>query len=191
VGESITRTSDARVVSASNRDLTEAVRTGGFRRDLYYRLCAVIVEVPPLRDRPEDVPLLMQHFLDLYSSKEHKTIPGFTREARELLVKHDWRENNVRELENEVRRGVALCADGEAIGIDKLRPELRDRYKVGRAGAGDGTLERSLRDEVETLEKTRILEALSRSAWNKQRAAELLGLSRTGLHAKMRKYGIG
>jgi DNA-binding NtrC family response regulator/tetratricopeptide (TPR) repeat protein len=189
VGESLTRTSDARVVSASNRDLIEAVRTGSFRRDLYYRLCAVIVEVPPLRDRPEDIPLLMQHFLELYSTKEQKRIPGFTREARELLLKHDWRENNVRELENEVRRGVALCADGESIGLDKLRPELRERYRVGEAG--DGAAQRSLKDEVETLEKTRILEALSRSAWNKQRAAELLGMSRTGLHAKMRKYGIG
>jgi transcriptional regulator with PAS, ATPase and Fis domain/tetratricopeptide (TPR) repeat protein len=189
VGESLTRTSDARVVSASNKDLTEAMRTGGFRRDLYYRLCAVIVEVPPLRDRPEDIPLLMQHFLELYSAKEQKRIPGFSREARELLLKHDWRDNNVRELENEVRRGVALCADGESIGLDKLRPELRERYRAGEEG--DGAAQRSLKDEVETLEKTRILEALSRSAWNKQRAAELLGMSRTGLHAKMRKYGIG
>ena len=189
VGESLTRTSDARVISASNKDLIEEVRTGGFRRDLYYRLCAVIVEVPPLRDRPEDIPLLMQHFLDLYSTKEQKRTRGFSREVRELFLKHDWSENNVRELENEVRRGVALCADGEPIGLDKLRPELRDRYRVGEHG--DAVARRSLRDEVETLEKSRILEALTKSSWNKQKAAETLGLSRTGLHAKMRKYGIG
>jgi DNA-binding NtrC family response regulator/tetratricopeptide (TPR) repeat protein len=189
VGENITRTSDARVISATNKDLAEEVKEGRFRRDLFYRLCAVVIEIPPLRDRPDDIPLLMEHFLKMYSEREEKHITGFSREVRELFLKHDWRGNNVRELENEVRRGVALAADGEIIGIDKVRPDLRDQYQVGLRT--DEATRRSLKDEVEALEKSRILEALGRTAWNKQAAADLLGMSRPGLHAKMRKYGIG
>jgi DNA-binding NtrC family response regulator/tetratricopeptide (TPR) repeat protein len=189
VGENITRTSDARVISATNKDLAEEVKEGRFRRDLFYRLCAVVIEIPPLRDRPDDIPLLMEHFLKLYCEREGKNIPGFSREVRELFMKHDWRGNNVRELENDVRRGVALAADGEVIGIDKVRPELRDQYQTGLRT--DEALKRSLKDEVEALEKSRILEALGKTGWNKQAAADLLGLSRPGLHAKMRKYGIG
>ncbi|MCK4410437.1 MAG: sigma-54-dependent Fis family transcriptional regulator, partial [Candidatus Eisenbacteria sp.] len=189
VGENITRISDARVISATNKDLAEEVEEGRFRRDLFYRLCAVVIEIPPLRDRPDDVPLLMEHFLKLYCEREEKSIPGFSREVRELFMKHDWRGNNVRELENDVRRGVALAADGEVIGIDKVRPELRDQYQMGLRS--DEALRRSLKDEVEALEKSRILEALGRTSWNKQAASDLLGLSRPGLHAKMRKYGVG
>jgi DNA-binding NtrC family response regulator len=189
VGESITRTSDARVISATNKDLAEEVKEGRFRRDLFYRLCAVVIEIPPLRERPDDIPLLMEHFLKLYCEREGKNIPGFSREVRELFMKHDWRGNNVRELENDVRRGVALAEDGEVIGIDKVRPELRDQYQTGLRS--DEALKRSLKEEVEALEKSRILEALGRTGWNKQAAADLLGLSRPGLHAKMRKYGIG
>ena len=189
VGENITRISDARVISATNKDLAEEVKEGRFRRDLFYRLCAVVIEIPPLRDRPDDIPLLMEHFLKMYAEREGKKIAGFSREVRELFMKHDWRGNNVRELENDVRRGVALAADGEVIGLDKVRPELRDRYQTGLTS--DGVLKRSLKDEVEALEKSRILEALGRTNWNKQAAADLLGLSRPGLHAKMRKYGIG
>jgi DNA-binding NtrC family response regulator len=189
VGENITRVSDARVISATNKNLAEEVKEGRFRRDLFYRLCAVVIEIPPLRDRSDDIPLLMEHFLKLYCEREEKSIPGFSREVRELFMKHDWRGNNVRELENDVRRGVALAADGEVIGIDKVRPELRDQYQMGLRS--DEALRRSLKDEVEALEKSRILEALGRTSWNKQAASDLLGLSRPGLHAKMRKYGIG
>jgi two-component system response regulator HupR/HoxA len=185
----VTRTSTARVISATNKDLAEEVRAGRFRRDLFYRLCTVVIEVPPLRDRPDDIPLLMEHFLELYSKREEKRTPGFSRDVRELFMRHDWRGNNVRELENEVRRGVALCAEGEIIGIDKVSPELAARYQLG--GRSDELHRRSLRDEIDALEKTRILEALDESGWNKQRAADGLGISRTGLLAKMKKHGIG
>ncbi len=189
VGENVARTSDARVISASNKDLAEEVKAGRFRRDLFYRLCAVVIEVPPLRDRPDDIAVLMEHFRVRYTEIEGKNIPGFSREVREIFLKHDWRGNNVRELENEVRRGVALAADGEVIGIDKISPELRSRYEIGLRS--DEPHRRSLKDEVAALEKSRILEALGRTGWNKQAAADLLGMSRTGLHAKMKKYGLG
>ena len=141
-------------------------KAGRFRQDLFYRLCAVVIEIPPLRERPDDVPLLMEHFLELYSEREKKTIPGFSREVREVFQKHDWRGNNIRELENEVRRGVALAGDGEVIGINKISPELREKYESGLHS--DETRKRSLKDAVEALEKSRILEALDRTGWNKQ-----------------------
>jgi DNA-binding NtrC family response regulator/tetratricopeptide (TPR) repeat protein len=189
VGESVSRTSDARVISASNKDLGEEVKAGRFRRDLFYRLCAVVIEVPPLRDRRDDITLLMDHFLALYSEREGKPVDGFAREVRELFMRHDWIGNNIRELENEVRRGVALVDAGGVIGLDKVSPELRARYEI-REGA-DELHRRSLKEEIEALEKSRILEALGQTDWNKQAAADKLGLSRPGLHAKMKKYGIG
>ena len=189
VGESVTRTSDARVVSASNKDLGEEVKAGRFRRDLFYRLCAVVIEVPPLRDRKDDIPLLMEHFLALYSEREGKPVAGFSREVMDLFARHDWMGNNIRELENEVRRGVALVDEGGTIGLDKVSPELRARYEP--TDGGEDLRRRSLKQEVEALEKSRILEALGQTGWNKQAAADRLGLSRPGLHAKMKKYGIG
>ncbi len=191
VGESVTRKSNARVLSATNKDLREEVRQDGFRRDLFYRLCTVTIEIPPLRDRPEDVPALLEHFLEYYSKREGKRIAGFSREVKDFFIHHDWHENNVRELENEIRRGVALTRDGEVIGLDKLRPELRRRAEGGLVPEGDEPRSRSLKDEVGALERSRILEALERTGWNKQQAAEHLGLSRTGLIAKMKKYGLG
>ena len=186
VGESRTRNSDARVISATNRDLANEVRAGRFRRDLFHRLRTFTVDVPPLRDHPEDIPLLMEHFVRLCSKREGKRIRGFSREVRELFAGSEWRENNVRELENEVRRAVVLCADGDAIDLDKISPELRARDENGSRTNGRGTL----KDELEDLEKRRILGALDTTGWNKKRAADELGISRTGLLTKMNKYGI-
>ncbi len=192
VGDSAVRRSDARVVSASNRDLREEVRRGRFRRDLYYRLSAYVVDIPPLRERRCDIPLLMDHFLEFYAKHEGKRVRGFSREVRELFLWHDWRGNNVRELENEVRRAVALCDHGGLIGIGDLRPELRARYEAMTESRRE---QRefdflSLRDEVEALERCRIADALERSGNSKRKAAKYLGLSRTGLYTKMRKYGM-
>jgi DNA-binding NtrC family response regulator/tetratricopeptide (TPR) repeat protein len=191
VGESTLRTSDARIISASNRDLRGEVAAERFRRDLFYRLSGFVIEVPPLRERSHDIPLLMEHFLELYSRLEGKRVAGFSREVRELFLRHDWRGNNVRELENEVRRGVALCDDGGTIGLDEIRPELAARREeiLGRSGRL-GTHPLSLREEVEALERNRIREALETTGHSKRGAAKRLGLSRTGLYTKLRKYGM-
>jgi DNA-binding NtrC family response regulator/tetratricopeptide (TPR) repeat protein len=191
VGESVIRSSDARVLSASNVDLRDEAMSGMFRRDLFYRLSTFVIEVPPLRERIGDIDPLMTHFLTMYSGLEGKAIEGFTDEVLELFRRYDWRGNNVRELENEVRRAVAFCEDGGTIGLEHIRPELAALWsetdgRHGCTGAGKATL----KDEVEMLEKSRILEALSRCSSSKRAAAELLGLSRTGLYTKMRKYGI-
>ena len=142
-----------------------------------------------MRDRKDDIPLLMEHFLKLYSEREEKPVAGFSREVRDLFMRHDWMGNNIRELENEVRRGVALVDEGGTIGLDKVSPELRARYEI--RDAEDEIRRRSLKQEAEALEKSRILETLGQTGWNKQAAADKLGLSRPGLHAKMKKYGIG
>lgn len=191
VGDSAVRTSDARVISASNRDLRQEVLSGKFRRDLFYRLSTFIVEIPPLRDRRHDIPLLMEHFLELYCAYEGKRVSGFSRSVRELFLNYDWRGNNVRELENEIRRGVALCADGGVIDIDDLRPELRARREaILNSGKQVGSDFLSLKDEVEALERARITEALELCGHSKRKAAAYLGVSRTGLYTKMRKYGM-
>jgi DNA-binding NtrC family response regulator len=187
IGENRVRKSDARVVSATNKDLVAEMEAGRFRRDLLYRLCTLTIDVPPLRDRPEDVEPLMEHFLALYCEREGKRVSGFSRRARELLQRHDWRENNVRELENEVRRAIALCDDGGEIDVDKLSPELRERY---RSASTEGERQ-TLKEKVDAYEKRNILIALDECGWNKKRAAERLGISRTGLLTKMKKYGIG
>ncbi|MCK5597494.1 MAG: sigma-54-dependent Fis family transcriptional regulator, partial [Candidatus Eisenbacteria sp.] len=118
-------------------------------------------------------------------------VRGFSDEVVALFQHYDWRGNNVRELENEVRRCVALCADGDRISLDQVRPELLAMRGAvlasGRAAPGDMF---SLKDEVEALEQSRIREALDRHAQSKQDAAHYLGLSRTGLYTKMKKYRL-
>jgi transcriptional regulator with GAF, ATPase, and Fis domain len=187
VGENRARRSDARVISATNKDLIEEMKAGRFRRDLLYRLRTFTIEVPPLRDHAGDVPLLMTYFLELHSEREGKRIQSFSHDVKELFSRHEWRENNVRELENEVRRAVVLCADGDAITLDKISPDLRKGLERGPRSGSRGTL----KDELETVEKDRILEALEKTGWNKKQAAVLLGISRTGLLTKLKRYGIG
>jgi DNA-binding NtrC family response regulator/tetratricopeptide (TPR) repeat protein len=191
VGESRLRTSNVRVISASNRNLRDEVAAGRFRGDLFYRLGAYVVEIPPLRERRRDIPLLMEHFLEVYAESEEKRLLGFSPDVYDLFLRYEWRGNNVRELENEVRRGVALCDDGGLIGVEHLSPALAARrdaiLRSAKAARPDG---RSLREEVEALERRRIHDALEEAGQSKRRAASLLGLSRTGLYTKLRKYGI-
>jgi two-component system response regulator HupR/HoxA len=192
VGESRVRTSDVRVISASNRNLREEVAAGRFRGDLFYRLGAYVVEIPPLRERRQDIRILMDHFLRIYAEAEGKRVLGFSPEVYELFLRYDWRGNNVRQLENEVRRGVALCDADGLVGIDHLSPALAARRDVILRSTRSGALEGpSLREEVEALERSRIYEALETAGHSKRKAATLLGLSRTGLYTKLKKYGIG
>lgn len=191
VGESRVRRSDVRVISASNRDLRDEVAVGRFRQDLFYRLSAYVVEIPPLRERRGDVRVLMEHFLKVYAELEGKSVRGFSAEVYDLFVGYDWRGNNVRQLENEIRRGVALCDENGMIEIGHLSPELAAKRDATPRPARPAGLEgRSLREEVEALERSRIYDALERAGNSKRKAAMLLGLSRTGLYTKLKKYGI-
>ena len=178
---------DVRLVAATNADLHERVASGAFRADLYYRIGGCQVLVPPLRERPEDIPMLVQHFFSRFSAQANKRISGITVRALRLLAEYSW-PGNVRQLENEVRRLVYCCADGQAIDSQLIHPVIRGASsEPGRATGTRGGLD--LDERVDQLEGSLIREAL-RSAGSHSGAARLLGLSRNGLAAKMRRLGI-
>ncbi|MBC7171943.1 MAG: sigma-54-dependent Fis family transcriptional regulator, partial [Polyangiaceae bacterium] len=167
VGSTKSRRVDVRVVAASHRDLSKLVESGAFREDLFFRLAVVRIDVPPLRQRVEDVPLLVAHFLEKHGGGGTR----FSRAAMDRLLSHPF-PGNVRELENEVRRGIAL-SDGE-IRPEHLALGARARNAEDASGA-------SLRDQVNLLERRLIEEALAKHDGNQSRAAVTLGVSRYGL----------
>jgi transcriptional regulator with GAF, ATPase, and Fis domain len=180
VGENNLRRSDFRVIAATNRDLGACVREGRFREDLYYRLNVFPIYLPPLRERPEDVPALAAHFVAKHFGKETK----LSQEAVGVLSAYGW-PGNVRELENEIVRSAAL-AGGDTI----RRRHLSARVKIDRAAGPDGIRRSTLREVAAGVERSAVAEALSRYGGNRTRAARSLGLSRQGLTKKMRRLGL-
>jgi DNA-binding NtrC family response regulator len=178
VGSSKTKRVDVRVISATNVDIRQEVAEGRFREDLLYRLNTVEIHLPPLRDRPEDVPALAMHFLKRESGKYNKKkLAGFDREALSALLEHPW-PGNIRELEHTMERAV-LMALGPQIHADDL----------GLRGRGDGAA-RLEEMTLEEAEKYLIQKALSRYQSNVSRAADALGLSRSALYRRLQYYGI-
>ncbi|MCX7892475.1 MAG: sigma-54 dependent transcriptional regulator [Burkholderiales bacterium] len=184
VGASRPVTVNVRVIAATNRDLEADVRAGRFREDLYYRLCGMALHVPPLRERPMDIPLIAARLLDEARAALGKPVAGFAPATLAALSAYAW-PGNVRELANEIYRMVAL-ADAAALGPETLSPRIRGGAPVAPA-AGDG----SLRSRIESLEAEALREALARHGGNKTKAAAELGLSRVGLRAKLARYGLG
>lgn len=172
---------DVRVLTATHRDLESLLRTGRFREDLYYRLNVVTIVLPPLRERRQDLPLLIDHFLQRFAEKNGKKIRGFTPQAREALLRYDY-PGNVRELENLVERAVVLTRD-EVIGKEDL-PLL-----VQEPEAADSK-EKNLPASVEGIERQMIREAMVQAGGIQTRAAELLGISERALRYKLKKYGL-
>lgn len=167
---------DVRLVCATNKDLRTLSKAGAFREDLYYRVNVVTVQLPSLRERPEDIPVLVQHFLKKENAKQ--TVP----EAVQALLKgHQW-PGNVRELENAIRRMIALAPSGELRAQD-LPAEVQGGGSASAAASG-------LTGDLERIEKNAILAAMNESGWNQSRAARVLGVGRTALQYKMKKYGI-
>ncbi len=189
---------DVRIIAASNRDLAEAVERDDFRDDLYWRLNVLAFQLPPLRDRPEDIPLLIDHFLHKYSDEIGRGIEGIDETALSLLVAHRW-PGNVRELENTIEHAVAL-ASGSLINTEDLPPRLR--VGIGGSGAqggrgpGDETmagacdLQGAVTRAQEAVERRMILQALEGTGGNRTEAARQLGISRKTLFNKMRALGI-
>ncbi|HET7876657.1 MAG TPA: sigma-54 dependent transcriptional regulator [Methylomirabilota bacterium] len=173
---------NVRVLAATHRDLEALVREGRFRDDLYYRINVVTVALPPLRERREDLPLLIDHFLQTSAQKNGKTIRGLSHEARQTLLRYDY-PGNVRELENVIERAVVLSRD-DVIGIGDLPLSLHEAQEEPDTGAG-------LVAAVEGLERRMIREALAQANGVQTRAAELLGISERVLRYKLRKYGLG
>ncbi|HET9767845.1 MAG TPA: sigma 54-interacting transcriptional regulator [Thermoanaerobaculia bacterium] len=180
---------DARIVAATNADLRSRIASGSFRADLYYRLAGFELEVPPLRERAEDVPLLLQHFLGRLCAQADKRITGVTVSALELLTAYRW-PGNVRELENEVRRLVFVCPSGQAIDSSMVHSEIR-RAAGSELAPPQPNADLNLEARVAAVEAAAIREALARSGGSRSGAARLLGLSRNGLAAKMTRHGIG
>ncbi len=180
VGGTRTQRADVRVVSATNKDLAQAIEAGSFREDLFYRLKVLPIHVVPLRERRADVPLLAGHFLALFRAAEGRPPIQISAEAGRVLEEYHW-PGNVRELRNLMERAAVMC-DGAEVRAEDLAAWLEP------APAGDRAV--GLRAEVERREADAIRKALDEAAWNVTQAAAGLGIDRTNLHRKMRKHGI-
>ena len=191
VGATRSKRVDARVICATGVDLRDRIKEGRFLEDLYYRLNDITVRVLPLRERREDIPVLAQHFLTLFSRQMEKPIRGFSPEVMRIFMAHEWR-GNVRELEKTVKRMVVLTDDGGALGPDLLPHEMRETAPSAPAvtGGNGGGATRSLRSNVSELERRMISEALERHRWNKAKVARELGLSYPTLLAKIKSFDI-
>ncbi len=184
VGETEDRAVDVRIIAATNRDLKKEVEKGSFREDLYYRLHVIQIDMPPLRERMEDVPLLAEHLLIRAKEEANKSVGGLTVGAIRALTNYNW-PGNVRELENEIRRAVALVEEDGAI-----TPDLFSEA-VGHAMSGVSVeYQGHLKDSMQEYEKRLIMDALEKYEGNIKRTAEELGLVRASLYRKMNRLGL-
>lgn len=173
---------NCRFIFATNRNLEDMVRARRFREDLFYRINVIPIDVPPLRERLEDIPLLARHFLEKYSSENEKEIVDIDAGALEVLQRYLW-PGNIRELENIIERAVVLC-HGMKLTRDNLpKRMLLHQIELPARHAGTGI--------ISEFEKRAVLEALEQNKWNQTRAAEYLGISRKQLRTKMKNYNLG
>ncbi len=194
VGSGKTRSVDVRVIAATNRDLDEEVRAGRFRADFYYRLAGMVVRLPDLKDRREDIPVLTRALLKQTEEKLGKSVAGISDEAIACMQNYSW-PGNVRELQNEIQHMLVICGDGRELGADLLSRHIL-RAAPAMADEGDDDMdaiaefEGTLKDRISILESRIIKETLIRHRWNKSQAARELGLSRVGLRSKLERYGL-
>jgi len=180
VGSERARKVDVRVVAATHRDLGEMVKARTFREDLFYRLDIITVRIPPLRDRAEDVPLLVQRFVEAYGGGKKLRV---TAAALDRLAAFGW-PGNVRQLQNEVRRALVL-SDG-VIDVEQLSPEI-----AGEGSAAPRELGLHVRRRIDQLERSLVTDAMEKTRGNQTQAAKLLGLSRFGLQKMIKRLQIG
>lgn len=180
IGETIPRTVDVRILSATNVNLDEAIEKGKFRQDLYYRLNTVTIELPPLRERKEDIPYLVEHFVKKYSLLYKKNIEGVEDNALELLQKYNW-PGNIRELENAIEFAI-IRSKSNKICICCLPPKMRNKIRCS-SKAVDNHLKFSENN-------AQLIELLNQHKWNKTKVASLLGIDRTTLWRKLKSIGI-
>ncbi len=182
VGGTATIKIDVRFIAASNRNLQDAVQSGEFRKDLYYRLNVVSLHLPPLSSRKNDIPLLIRHFLEKHAKIMGRNVPDVSREVLEILKEYDF-PGNIRELENIIERGVAL-AENSYIGPEHLPDDIRD-FKITAFRKRDGKFPTLEEQEVDYIAKI-----LKESGGNKTLAAETLGIDRVSLWRKIKRYGL-
>ncbi len=184
VGGTKTYSIDTRVILATNADLSQAVAEGRFRQDLFYRVNVINIELPPLRERMSDIPLLSKHFLEQVCSDAGKKVHGFGEQAMAALQRFDW-PGNVRELQNVIERAV-LLGKGDVIELDDLPTTFASAGGIPVAPVGDRTLKQALAGP----ERQIILDVLDMNSWNRHATAESLGINRTTLYKKMKRLGL-
>lgn len=204
VGDNKLRTIDVRVVAATNEDLKSAVEKGRFRADLYYRLNVYPVQIPPLRERREDIPLLIEHFLEKYHALYHKRTLGVTDKALQALIHYKW-PGNIRELENMIERGIILTENNQSIDLESFFPSLAEPThplniinakglleKKEPATIDDHWIDKQLDDNfsIDELERQLIQHAINKADGNVSQAARLLGLTRPALAYRLKKIEL-
>lgn len=189
VGGEVSIPVEFRLITATHKDLEKGVAEGEFREDLFYRLNVVSITLPPLRNRREDIPILVNHFIKVYNEKFKKSLQGFSADGMESLLHYSW-PGNVRELENVIQRCIVLSYD-KMMG----NKELLNIYPLLAGSAREVLSSAGLQNKLEVLvsdaEETLILEALNEENWKRQETADRLRISRKSLHNKMKKYGLG
>jgi two-component system response regulator HydG len=181
VGDSTTYHLDVRVIAVTNRDLKKKVSLGEFREDLYYRLKVLEIALPPLRERREDIPLLVDHFLAWFNESYIKSIEGISQEALKIFMTYPW-PGNVRELEHAIEHAFVLC-NGPTIALEHLPAELQDFSPPKVAAPAE-------RPKISALQTPDILQALNKAGWNKAKAARLLGISRPTLYQLINLHNL-
>ncbi|MEJ2635089.1 MAG: sigma-54 dependent transcriptional regulator [Calditrichia bacterium] len=177
---------NVRILAATHRDLEEMLKSGGFRDDLYYRLNVVTIQVPPLRKRKTDIPLLADYFIEKYAGENEKDVQGLTREALDQLMKYDF-PGNVRELENIIERAVVLCR-GDYIASEDLPVQLKTIPE--KSVLDPYNLEADYEEKMHTFEKEMVLKALELNAGNQSAAARTLGITERHLRSRLEKLGL-
>ncbi|MGL6193655.1 MAG: sigma-54-dependent transcriptional regulator [Thermoguttaceae bacterium] len=204
VGSNTTITVNVRILSATNRNLEEAVEAGTFRQDLYHRLKVITITIPPLRDRIGDIPILLDHFIRKFSKKNHKPINGISQAARKKLISYDW-PGNVRQLRNVAESMVVVDIDGK-IDLDDLPEELLTLDELAATTVSEPGISRSMIESedsvtdswsgmigrtLEEMEQYFITETLKSTDGNREEAAKLLGIGERTLYRKIKEYSIG
>ncbi|MFA5570946.1 MAG: sigma-54-dependent transcriptional regulator [Sphaerochaetaceae bacterium] len=181
LGGEKTITVDVRLIAATNRNLRKEVEEGRFREDLFYRLNVIHLEVPPLRERKEDIPLLMSHFLELYNERNNREVTGFSSRAKAAMLAYDW-PGNIRELGNCVESSIVLTSN-TLIEFDDLPANIRNASHEERVVIPVGTT-------IEQAEKSLIMATLGQFGGNKSKTADVLGIARKTLHRKIKDYQL-
>lgn len=187
VGSTEVKKAKVRVVAATNRDLESMIKDGSFREDLYYRLNVIHVPLPTLKERKEDIPVLVDHFLAKYADSHKEEPKVVDKDCMTTMLNYDW-PGNVRELENEIERLCVLAGPDKTLVKEFLSQRIHDSESSGVSSTF--TADGNLKDAIEQLEKTMILDGLKKLRWNKSKLAKQLGISRAGLINKVEKYGL-
>jgi transcriptional regulator with PAS, ATPase and Fis domain len=190
VGDTKTIKVDVRIVAATNQDLEELIKKGLFREDLYYRLNVIKIEMPPLKQRKGDIPLLCEHFLAEFNKKFGKNVTEINEDFLRTVMMYEW-PGNVRELENTLERAVVLCKESY-LSVQDL-PDNFVQAQAGGDALSDGASGEtfiSLKDALRDPEKKVIKEVLERTNWNRKETAKILDINRTTLYNKMREYNL-